>query len=265
MDNSPLVSVVTISLNAEKHIEQTIRSVISQVYKNIEYIIVDGKSTDNTLNIIEKYRGHITRFVSEKDNGIADAMNKGSAMASGDFVIFLHADDYFASEHSLKNAVKYLKNDNGLATCDILACDILYGKRLTRLTPRGFNFWMYFKTGIYHQGALSSRQLLLNMGGFDTRFRIAMDYDFFLRAYNSHAKIKYAPLILSVMRDTGIGSRTDWRGLTERFIEEFKVHKKNRSIPIIGYWFYWLCYAPYRVVRYLFTSAVKKLRGLERV
>ncbi len=115
--------MITISLNAEKYIEQTIQSVLSQAYKNTEYIIIDGGSTDQTLDIINKYRSQINTIVSEKDVGIADAMNKGVALASGDYVIFLHADDYFKDDFSIENAIECL----GEAT-DILACGIQFSK-----------------------------------------------------------------------------------------------------------------------------------------
>ncbi len=85
---SPLISIITITLNAEKYLEQTIQSVLNQTYKNIEYIVVDGGSTDGTLGIIEKYENAIDHIISEKDDGIADAMNKGATLAKGEYVIF---------------------------------------------------------------------------------------------------------------------------------------------------------------------------------
>ncbi len=244
--------MITICLNADKHIEQTINSVIGQSYANIEYIVIDGLSVDNTLNIINKYRDQITVFVSEPDSGIADAMNKGIRWASGDFVVFLHADDYFADTRSLATAVQYLPSNEGGIDCDILSCDILYGKQLKRLIPRGFNAWMYLKTGIFHQGTLCSRALLQAKNGFDPQFKIAMDYDFFLRCYKSGAKIKYTPHVLAVMRDSGISSRTDWKGISTRFLEEYRIHIKNgNKASIVFYWIYWLFYLPYRAIKYL--------------
>jgi glycosyltransferase involved in cell wall biosynthesis len=259
----PLITVITIVYNGDKHLEQTIQSVISQTYNNVEYIVIDGGSTDLTLDIIRQYNSVIDYWISEADKGIADAMNKGNARATGDFVIYLHADDYFTNVHSLEKAVRYIKDSDGFVTCEILSCEILYGKSLKRMTPRGFNFWMHFKTGVYHQGVLCNRALLENMGGFDTQFKIAMDFDFFLRAYNSGVKIKYAPIVLSVMRDTGISSRTNWKGLTERFIEEYRVHEKNtKSMPIVYYRLYWILYAPFRIIKYLIASLASIIKEL---
>lgn len=240
------ISVITISLNAEDHIEQTIQSVLRQTWPPFEYIVVDGGSTDSTLSIINRYRDHIPRILSEKDDGIADAMNKGIALATGDYIVFLHADDYFKSDRSLENVREFLDE-----TLDILACRIQFGNKLKVYRPRGFNYWINFKTGVFHQGVLCRRSLIEKLGGFDKQFRIAVDYDFFLRAYRQGASLVKAPVILSVMRDTGISSRRDWPDLKVRFEEEHRVHKKNCPSSLIGlvYRIYWLFYPPYRRVR----------------
>lgn len=242
---SPLISIITISLNSEKHIEQTILSVLNQTYKNIEYIVIDGASTDRTPEIINKYKNQIDHFISESDEGIADAMNKGAAIATGDYVLFLHSDDYFKNNTCLENALEFLDE-----TTDILACNIRFGRQFRRQRPRGFTFWINFKQGIYHQGALCRRSLIKELNGFDKQFRIAMDYDFFLRAYQSRATLTKVPVVLTVMRDTGISSRTDWKNLEFRFDEEKRVHEKNCCSLTISvlYKVYWFLYPPYRRV-----------------
>ena len=101
---NPLISIITVCYNAEGTIEQTIRSVLNQTYKNIEYIIIDGFSTDNTLNIIERYKDSIAMVVSERDQGIYDAMNKGLSLAKGCFIGFLNADDWY-DENALEIVV----------------------------------------------------------------------------------------------------------------------------------------------------------------
>lgn len=243
----PLISIITIALNAERYLEQTIQSVLDQTYKNIEYIIVDGGSTDRSLEIINKYKKRIDHFISEKDKGIADAMNKGVALAKGDYVVFLQSDDYFVHTNSLKSVIEKMDK-----TANIVACNIQYGKHQRECKPRGFNFWFNFKQGIYHQGVVCRRDLIEKLNGFDTQFRIAMDYDFFLRAYHKGVKIDKVPDILSVMRDTGISSRQDWQSLKYRFDEERLVHEKNceSSSMRILYKLYWFLYLPYRKVFY---------------
>lgn len=241
------ISVITVTLNSDKFIEQTIQSVLNQTYKNIEYIVVDGGSTDGTLSIFEKYKDAIDHIISEKDEGIADAMNKGVALATGDYVIFIQADDYFQNAASLEESFKFME-----ATTDILACRIKFGKDLKIIKPTGFNFWTNFK-GMPHQGILCRRTLINSLDGFDKQFTICMDYDLLLRAYKNGARLRKAPIVLSVMRDTGISSRQDWQSLKNRFDEERRVHQKNcRSMSMeMLYKLYWFLYLPYRRLSYV--------------
>jgi glycosyltransferase involved in cell wall biosynthesis len=114
-------SIITVCKNSEKTIEKTIKSVIEQTYKNIEYIIIDGKSTDNTAGIIKKYINKISHYINEEDNGIYDAMNKGVNLAKGDYISFLNADDRLFDELSIERVCKQIKNDNSKAI------DVFYG------------------------------------------------------------------------------------------------------------------------------------------
>src|SRR3990172_7180600 len=98
-EERPLISVITVVYNGAKYIEQTIQSVINQTYDNIEYIIVDGASTDNTLKIINKYEDRIDYWISEADSGLWNAMNKGVRLATGDILNFLNSDDFYITKH----------------------------------------------------------------------------------------------------------------------------------------------------------------------
>jgi len=252
---SPLISIITITLNAEKYLEQTIQSVLNQTYKNIEYIVVDGGSTDRSLGIISKYKKQLDHFISEKDKGIADAMNKGVALTTGEYVIFLHADDYFVNDNILKVVVDKMDK-----TADIVACSIQYGEQLSICEPRGFTFWFNFKQGIYHQGIVCRRDLIEKLNGFDMQFSIAMDYDFFVRAYHLRAKLVKVPAILAVMRESGISSRQDWQSLKYRFNEERRVHQKNcRSFSMkILYQLYWFLYLSYRRLLFIHKTKIQR-------
>ncbi|MDO4190908.1 MAG: glycosyltransferase, partial [Bacteroidales bacterium] len=112
MNNTPLVSIITVCFNAEKTIEQTIQSVINQTYSNIEYIIIDGKSTDSTLNIVSKYKDNIATIISEPDNGIYDAMNKGIKLSSGELIGIINADDWYEKDAVKIMVNKYLSTEN---------------------------------------------------------------------------------------------------------------------------------------------------------
>ena len=239
------ISIITVCLDAEAFIEQSIESVLSQDYPDREYIVVDGGSTDGTVDIIRRYQDRIDRWVSEPDRGIADAMNKGLAMAGGDYVIFLHADDYFCDSKALTAAAPHLDGEAGIYLFDIF---LEKDGRRTRRRPRGLNGWMNLKTGVFHQSAICARDLFEHIGAFDTGFRIAMDYDFFLRAYRAGVRARRIALPISVMRLVGLSSRLDRQGLTQRFAEERRVHEKNCPPgPLrLFYRIYWSLYPAYR-------------------
>ena len=253
------ITVVTVCLNAEKYIEQTITSVAEQTYENIEFLIVDGNSTDQTLDLIKKYEDFIDMWISETDSGIADAMNKGIQMSSGDFLLFLNADDYLYSNEALEQCVKHIQHE-----CEIALFNIIFSKTKGSsllLRPRGFNWWNHFKMGVYHQGVLCHREVFQKIGNFDTQFKLAFDYDFFLRAHKCGIDTRHYGYTLSVMRDTGVSARLDWASLTLRFNEEKRVHEKNCSSILLRYCYciYWFLYPKYRFIRYLLTGSPSTL------
>jgi glycosyltransferase involved in cell wall biosynthesis len=239
------ISIITITLNAERYLEQTIASVVNQTHLNREYIIVDGGSTDGTLDIIKKYESEIDNWISEPDNGIADAMNKGIDLATGDYILFLHSDDYLVNSSVLERASEYLGDRFDIFFFQVLH-DIHGQNQVSSNRPLG---WLTnFKMGSCHQGQLCSRKLFQRIGKFDTSFKIDMDYDLILRAYRAGASCNSVNMPLAVMRLVGISSRTDWKSLRERFDEERRVHFKNCTTIWMRllYIFYWMMYLPYR-------------------
>lgn len=179
--NNSKISIITIVYNNVRDIEYTIRSVIGQTYPHIEYIIVDGASTDGTLDVIEKYRHHITTLISEKDKGIYDAMNKGLAAATGYYVLFLNSGDALFDESTLQCIVD--KGNNA---------DIIYGD--TKLVneqreiigdrrhkaPKTFN-WKSFQYGmnICHQAIYVRRSIA---DPYDLQYQLSADVDWVIRA-----------------------------------------------------------------------------------
>jgi len=248
MSKNLTFSIITVSYNAEKHIEQCIQSVLAQTYPYVEHWVIDGASTDNTVNIIRRYTPQLAGWLSEPDKGIADAMNKGLAQISGDYVLFLHADDYLYSHDSLGQLIPYMQSSESL-----YVCDVLFGNPEVKLRRQvsGWHLGMNFKNKICHQGFLCDRKVFKHEGCFDTQFKISMDYDVLLRLYRRGYKLHYIPHVLSVMRDNGISSRRDWTTLKKRFREEQLIQQKNTphwSMKWIysGYWFlYW----PYRYIK----------------
>ncbi len=185
----PKISVITVVYNAEKTVERTIKSVIEQKYEKLEYIVIDGGSTDETINIIKKYSEFITSWISEPDGGIYDAMNKGIALATGDYICFLNADDWFC-----RRALQTIANFSKGIEADVLVGNIVSvsgtTKRLEYPKPLESILW-----GIptAHQAYFVKKTC---MGYFDTQYRIAADYKMLLNLYLSGKTFHYVPYSL---------------------------------------------------------------------
>lgn len=248
----PKITIVTITYNSERYLEQTITSVIEQTYTNREYIVVDGNSTDGTLDIIKKYESEIDNWISEPDNGIADAMNKGIDLATGDYILFLHSDDYLVNPSVLERASEYLGDRFDIFFFQVLH-DINEQNQVS--SNRSLGWLTNFKMGSCHQGQLCSRKLFQKIGKFDTSFKIDMDYDLILRAYRAGASCNSVNMPLAVMRLIGVSSRRDWSSLRQRFSEEKRIHLKNCPNKLMGilYRLYWLLYLPYRKIRFFWS------------
>ena len=171
-NKSPLISIITVSFNCAKTIEETILSVINQSYTSIEYIIIDGKSTDGTIEIIKKYADRISFWVSEKDDGIYDAMNKGLRKANGDFVLFLGGDDHLISFHVLQDIVPQLQPTR---VCvyhgDVYRCvsKDLYGGK--------YNRYKLAIKNIPHQALFYPKVIYKNYN-YDVKYSLFADYQY---------------------------------------------------------------------------------------
>ena len=247
----PLVSVVTAALNALPGLRRTVESVAGQTMGDCEHIVVDGGSSDGTQRYLERL-GPSVRWISEPDEGIADALNKGVAMARGSFVLVLQAEDTFADRESLAEARPRLRR--GL---DVLVCDVVFGQgeRARLVAARASSRRLRFKP-VCHQGVFTRRDLFERIGGFDPSFGVCMDYDFLVRACLGGARIEEAPVTLSRMSDGGVSSRRDWPSLARRFAEERRVHLAHcpRASMRAIYAVYWPTYLAYRRIRAVLSS-----------
>ena len=188
------ISIITVCFNSEKTLEKTINSVLSQNYKNIEYIIIDGGSEDSSLKIIDKYKDNITTIISEKDNGIYDGINKGIQRATGDVISLIHSNDMFVDENVISKIVNFFKSNSNF---DIILADLAFKKKLedkkiTRYySAKNFRPWM-LRIGYSppHLSAFFKTDVFKKVGLYKANFRIAGDFDFFVKCFLKH-KIKF--------------------------------------------------------------------------
>lgn len=185
----PLISIITISYNCVDSIERTIRSVLSQQYQRFEYIIVDGGSTDGTVDIIRKYEQNLAWWVSEKDRGISDAFNKGIAAAKGEYINLLNAGDCYVSAHTLAEVQPWLT----APLVNFRFTEENSGE-VSRLAPED-EADLEKKALLGHQATFVHRDVYDAFGGYQTSYKIRMDFDFFLRVL-PHQPLKAIDLII---------------------------------------------------------------------
>lgn len=185
-ENEPLISVISVVYNGEKNIEATIQSVLSQNYNNIEYIIIDGNSNDNTLEIIKKYSDKIDYWQSEPDKGIYDAMNKGVSFAFGDYCIFLNCGDYFLNKNVLEKCAVNLNEKDIISGKEVLENHSV----ISGIPERKLNLFTYMNSYIPHESTFIKTELL-KKHPYKVEYRIISDYVFFFEEffiYNSSYK-----------------------------------------------------------------------------
>jgi glycosyltransferase involved in cell wall biosynthesis len=193
----PLFSIITIVLNGEQFLERCVKSVISQDYEQKEHIIIDGGSVDNTINIIEKYDKYISNWISEEDNGIYDAYNKGVSLSKGDYIYFLNCDDYFAHPSVLSQIASVLRDNPVNLLHGNVNIEWKSGVR-TNKVQINTDYELFTKT-ICHEAVFASRHLFQKIGCFNTRFKICADREWLLRAFKKHnIKPLYADILISV-------------------------------------------------------------------
>ena len=246
---TPSVSILTATFDALAGLRETVASVASQTASDHEHIVIDGGSTDGSREWLAELDGEV-RWISEPDEGIADALNKGLAHARGEWILVLQAEDTFVSPGTLEQAMTRFDTESDIVSHDVL---VVTESGPRRFASHGFSYRINFKTTIPHQGAFCRRQLFDRLGGFDNSFRVGMDYEFFLRAYRAGARADVVHQYLSRMPNTGISSRLDWSSLRARFAEEHNIHLRHCSGSglRVAYSVYWPLYLTYRRIRYL--------------
>lgn len=197
-----LVSIITVCLNAAETIETTVRSVIGQTYTDIEYIVVDGGSTDGTVQILEKYRDFFSVFISEKDEGIYDAMNKGIELAHGEYIGIINADDWYEKETvaCVVQTARTIEKDIGVICGQ---CRFVDGMADYLPRRKSMNH-IWTEMPIAHPAAFIKRSVYGRLGKYDTRYKIAADYELIFRLYVNHVTFYFCDQVLANYRVGGI-------------------------------------------------------------
>lgn len=245
----PLISIITACFNNENTINDTIESILNQTYTNLAYILVDGSSSDSTVSIIKSYERKFQekkiqyKWISEPDNGIYDAWNKGLERATGDWIVFIGGDDYFKSNSSIQETVPFL-NRYRESNCNFFYGKIEHINKNGGLVEISGKPWQNQKNkfkkmmNIGHSGSFHHKSLFSIHGNFDSTFQIAGDFEFLLREFKNQANNAYfVNKILIVMREGGISAT-----LSNRLVlikESRKARKLNGLTNFSKELFFW--------------------------
>lgn len=221
------ITIITVVYNGEKYLEKTIQSIINQTYDNVEYIIIDGGSSDGTVDIIKKYEDQIDYWVSEKDKGIYDAMNKGIDLATGEWINFMNAGDQFFDEDILNKISSHL------------VADLVYGNHA--VYKEDSENYDIVNVESYHDArnipfchqSLFVKTKLLKNNLFDLQYKIAADYDQYLRLKALKATILYVPMTVALFLDGGLSSISRKKLIKEYYTITSEYHPINSFLIFI--------------------------------
>jgi glycosyltransferase involved in cell wall biosynthesis len=254
------VSIITVVRNSQATIAHTINSVLSQDYPDVEYIVIDGSSTDTTASVVKSYGSKITKFVSESDKGMYDAMNKGLKLATGDIIGFLHSDDYFENVSVISSVMQTFVKKK----VDLVFGDVVF------IHPQNFQKVIrYYSSANFHPEKLSwgwipahpscflKRQVYETHGCFRTEYQLASDYELLLRLIKIHQiSYSYIPDVLIRMRPGGASNRN----LLCRWISNQEIIKACKSHGIPTNFLKLLARYPAKILESVFIPSV--LRSL---
>lgn len=228
------VSIITVVYNRAATIERAIRSVLDQSYQNIEYVIVDGNSTDGTMSVVDQYRNEIATIISEKDEGMYDALNKGIKAATGDIVGILHADDEFAHEHVIEQIVRKFESNPVIEAMygDVGFVHAEQPHKIIRYYSSAI-----FKTNLFQWGFMPAhptffcyRRFFEQFGYYRTDLEIAADFDLLLRFLLKHKL--YAVYIPEMLVRMNMGGKsTNGISSTIKINKELKQILKEHQLP----------------------------------
>jgi len=245
------VSIITVTYNSALTIEDTIQSVLEQTYPNIEYIIIDGESTDDTLQKIEPYSDKLSKFVSEKDSGMYDALNKGIKLATGDIIGILNSDDFYTDKFVIEEVVKiFLEEHSDAVYADLQYVDSNHTNKIIRNWKSG-----NYKPGDFlygwmppHPTFFVKKDIYRKFGNFSMELKSAADYELMLRFIHKHQiRLSYLKRVIVKMRAGGM-SNSSLKNRMRANKEDRKAWSMNQITPR----FYTLWFKPLRkILQYL--------------
>lgn len=227
------ISVITVLYNAEETIKECLNSVKNQTYDNLEYIVIDGNSTDGSVDIINEYNDVIDYFISENDLGIYDAYNKALKKVTGDWVFFLNADDKFSNANILENVSKKMT----LPECDLYYGNIIYDNGV--VFNSAFNRKLLWKNTLHHQSAFYNRKLFFNKE-YSLNNSVLSDYLFHLELYMMEVKTHYIDETITICGSEGVTKQFKYAFYLEESKMKFTFFKKFRYVfvyifPLLKY------------------------------
>ena len=243
------VSIITINLNNSIGLEKTINSVINQSFDSFEFIVIDGLSSDDSLEIIKKYSNKITYWISESDSGIYNAMNKGISKAIGEYCLFLNSGDQFANVDSLKTVFEIKPFE------DIVYCDLeLVGSNQSRIInfPDKLTFYWLFTEFIGHPSSLIRKNLFHKYGKYNESYKIVSDWEFFIIAICKYqCSTKHINYVLAIQSEGGISNN-------KKFVDLVKSERKS----VLSEHFYTFVDDYDLLYNYKFNSLTKRIKRI---
>ena len=254
--NQPLVSIITVVFNNDEYIRDAIESVLSQDYSRIEHIVIDGGSTDGTIGIIKEYSDNISVFLSEPDEGIFDALNKGIIRSHGEIIGILHSDDLFCDKHVVSDVIQKLRDtDTELCFSDLVIVDEVSGKVMRYVRAHYFRRWM-LRTGFFppHPTMFLKRSIFDELGLYSKKFQIAGDFDFIIRVfYGRKINWVYLNRITVKMKSGGLSNS----GLSNKILCSKEIHESLRMNNIFTLYFFQVGRYLIRMMEFLIKPAKK--------
>lgn len=233
----PLVTIITVCLNSEVTLEKTITSVLSQTYDNIEYLILDGGSTDSTLEIIRKHENRITKWISEPDEGISDAFNKGITLANGEYIQLVNSDDWLCPDQ-IEIAVEGIeKTGVDFVFGNLVFYDTDNTMLFKQVGDPNYQKKIHYKLPAMNHPTLFTRSSSYAKNGVYKKYKMAMDYEWYLRAHTNGLKGSYIENLNGNMSLGGISDLDCCQSFRE--VRDISIEFGQRIVLAYGY--YWLC------------------------